>query len=294
MSNLKSFSVVYDGEDIANGTIDVRDLAPSLLALADLVDSVAAHGLQDVPRYSLRVKSDFKTGSFEVGLELAHLYQQIVSLFSTQDAQAIASMLQILGISGAFGLFQLVRKSKGRNPTKVTIEHTERVTITFEGEEPDSIPASVFDLFKNFGARKAIERLVEPLNRDGVDTFKFRTNSEDRFVIKKDELPYFKAPSDLEGETVSFAETRLVIVSPSFIPQNKWKFYDGAKNFFASIEDKFFVFEVQRGREAFRKGDMLFVTLKTTQWIEAGRLRVEYAIDKVHSHEPSPRQENLL
>lgn len=294
MSALKSFSVIYDGEDIANGTIDVRDLAPSLLALADLVDNTAALALQDAPRYSLRVKSDFRTGSFEVGLEFARLYQQLVSLFSTQDAQAIASMLQILGISGAFGLLQLVRKSKGRKPTKVTIERTERVSITFEGEEPDSVPISVFNLFKSFNARKAIERLVDPLNRDGVDILKFRANSEDCFVVKKDEVQYFKAPSDLEGETVTFSDTRLVIVSPSFIPQNKWKFYDGARNFFASIEDEEFVFEVQNGREAFRKGDMLFVSLKTIQWVEAGKLKVEYAIEKVHSHEPGPQQEDLL
>lgn len=289
-----SFSVIYDGEDIVNGTIDVRDLAPSLIAFADLIDATSNATPESSTKYSLRVKSDFKTGSFEVGLgiELAQMYKQLIGMFGTQDAQSIASMMQILGITGVFGLFQLIRKSKGKKPTTISIERTERVTITFEGESPDTISAALYRLFQNFSVRKAVEKIVEPLNRDGIDILKFQSDSN-RFEVTKDEAPFFKAPADLEGQSASLSDTRLIIVSPSFIRQNKWKFFDGAKNFFATIQDEQFITAVQNGTEVFRKGDMLRVSLKTLQWMESGKLKIEYLVEEVFSHEPGPQQHDL-
>ena len=98
-----AFSLVYDGPPVAEGTIDARDLAPALLALADLIDEAAPVVDPELPRLSLRVRPDFREGSFEVYLELANLYSKFVSLFSGPDAQAWASFLQIIGIAGVAG-----------------------------------------------------------------------------------------------------------------------------------------------------------------------------------------------
>ena len=69
-----AFSLVYDGPPVAEGTIDARDLAPALLALADLIDEAAPVVDPELPRLSLRVRPDFREGSFEVYLQLANLY----------------------------------------------------------------------------------------------------------------------------------------------------------------------------------------------------------------------------
>ena len=74
-----AFSLVYDGPPVAEGTIDARDLAPALLALADLIDEAAPVVDPELPRLSLRVRPDFREGSFEVYLELANLYSKFVS-----------------------------------------------------------------------------------------------------------------------------------------------------------------------------------------------------------------------
>lgn len=98
-----TFSIVYDGEPVAEGTIDARDLAPALLAFADLVDEAAPLIDPNLPRISVRVRPDFQKGSFEVHLELANLYAKFVSLFSGPDAQAWSSFFQIIGLSGVAG-----------------------------------------------------------------------------------------------------------------------------------------------------------------------------------------------
>lgn len=289
-----SFSIVYDGEPVSEGTIDARDLAPALLAFADLVDEAAPLIDPNLPRLSVRVRPDFQKGSFEVYLELANLYAKFVSLFSGPDAQAWSSFFQIVGLAGVAGVFQLIKRAKGRKPTKISIERKESVTITFEGDDPITVNQRVWQLFQNIRARKAIEKILSPLTNSGFNLFKIRYGGKDTLTVNDNEAGYFVAPSEHEGETTSEIEARVVIVSPSFNAGNKWRVSDGARTLYVAIRDEAFERSVQRGTEAFRKGDTLHVTLETTQWLEDGKLRAEYSIAKVHRHEPGPEQRNLL
>lgn len=289
-----AFSVVYDGRPVEDGTIDARDLAPALLAIADLIDEAAPLVDPELPRLSLRVRPDFKEGSFEVYLDVANLYSKFVSLFSGPDAQAWASFLQIIGIAGVAGVFQLIKRSKGRKPTKVTIEHRESVTIHFEGEQPFKVDSRVWQLFQNNRARQAIEKIINPLMGRGFDLFKIKHIGKETLVVTEAEAAYFKSPTHHEGETVSEFETRVVIVSPSFNAGNKWRVSDGARTLYVAIHDQAFERAVQQGSEAFRKGDTLHVTLETRQWLEGGKLCAEHAISKVHRHDEGPQQQKLL
>ncbi len=82
------FSIIYDGEALASGSIDAKDLAPALLALADVIDEAQPLVPQLESRITLRVRAGFERGSFEIHLELAKLYQQFVGLFSGARTRA--------------------------------------------------------------------------------------------------------------------------------------------------------------------------------------------------------------
>lgn len=235
-----TFSIVYDGEPVAEGTIDARDLAPALLAFADLVDEAAPLIDPNLPRISVRVRPDFQTGSFEVYLELANLYAKFVSLFSGPDAQAWSSFFQIVGLAGATGVFQLVKRSKGRKQTKITIERKETVTITFEGDDPITLDNRVWQLFQNIRARKAIEKIMSPLIERGFNLFTIRHAGKATLTVSDNEAGYFVAPSAHDGETTSETETRMVIVSPSFNSGNKRRVSDGARTLYVAILDEAF------------------------------------------------------
>jgi hypothetical protein len=291
--NSNEFSIIYDGKPVEEGTIDARDLAPALLAFADLVDEAAPLIDPNLPRISLRVRPDFKKGSFEVYFELANLYSKFVSLFSGPDAQAWSSFFQIVGLAGVAGVFQLIKRAKGRKPTKITIEHKETVVITFEGDDPISVDSRVWQLFQNPRARKAIELIISPLMDRGFDLFKIKHKGKDSLSVTENEAVYFKAPEDQNGETLSEMETRVVIVSPSFNAGNKWRVSDGARNLYVAIRDEAFERSVQQGTEAFRKGDTLYVTLQTRQWLEGGKLTAEYSLVKIHRHEQAPTQSSF-
>jgi hypothetical protein len=287
------FSIVYEGPAVDSGTIDARDLAPALLAFADLVDQ--AHGLvPELPeRVGLRVRAGFERGSFEVHLEIAQLYEQLVEMFSGQSASAWANLFQILGLGGALGVFQLVRRSRGRQHSKVTIERTERVQVTFEGDKPILVDRKVLRLFENLRARKALESIVAPLKKDGIDVFKIRRKGKEVVDIPEEEVGFFDAPTKHEGETVNAMDTRLIVVSPSFRTGNKWRVSDGSRTIYVSIEDPQFVRSVQTGEELFGAGDLLVVELETRQWMEGQELKAEHVITKVHGHQRGSEQAKL-
>jgi hypothetical protein len=206
-------------------------------------------------------------------------------------------MFQILGIGGVIGIlgiFQLIKRAKGRKPTSVTIEHTERVKVTFEGDEPLEVDKRVWLLFNNSRVRKAIEQIMRPLRKQGITQFAIRHKDKPTFKAKQDEVGYFDAPTEHEGETVSTSDTRLMIVAPSFQEGNKWRVTDGSRNIYVAIQDPAFVHAVLQGSGAFRKGDFLHVTLETRQWVEGSDLKAEHGIVKVHRHESGPTQQKLF
>ena len=292
------FSIIYDGEAVDEGSIDAKELAPALLALAEVIEEAQPLIPELDARISLRVRSDFERGSFEIHLELAKLYQQFRDLFSGQDASAFANLFQILGIAGVVGLaglFQLIKKSKGRKTSSVTIERSERVKITFEDDdEPVETERRTWQLFQNLRVRKAIEQVIAPLFHKGIDSFEIKHRGRQTLKVSEDEAKYFVAPTEHEGETVTEVDTRVSIVMASFQQGNKWRVSDGSRTIFVSLEDPAFVHGVQTGQEAFRKGDILNVRLQTRQWVEGDELKAEFSIIKVHKHEPGPRNMSLL
>jgi hypothetical protein len=196
------------------------------------------------------------------------------------------SILKLKEIHAATHPARLERKKPrgGFEPSIRSHASLLRVRVVFEGDDPIEVDRRVWQLFSKMSVRKAIEQVIAPLFKQGIDTFKIRRKGKETLKVAEDEAKYFLAPTEHEGETISSTETRVVIVAPSFQEGNKWRVSDGSRNIFVSIEDPNFVGAVQSGREAFRKGDILRVQLQTRQWLEGTELKAEHAIVKVLQH----------
>jgi hypothetical protein len=273
------FHLIYDGPALENGTIE-----PALVALADLVDQSERILEPALPPVTVRVRSRFRPGSFDIGLELADAYQRFVSLFSSNEMPAWATLLSLLGISG-FGLFQLLKKAKGTQP-QLEVEHSETVRIRFAGESPQEIDKRIWRLFNHLGIRKSVHKVVEPLTKEGIDKLEIRRGGRKTLEIQKNEVDAFKPPTEAESLEVSEnPNLRLVIISPAFREGYKWRVFDGTRTLWVTVRDPAFLARINEGKEAFRKGDLLHVRLQTSQWIEDGELKAEHVIIEVLKHE---------
>lgn len=288
----EKFHVVYDGSALDEHLMDVRDLAPAMMAINDLLIHANQELNGDKLNVQLKVKANFKAGSF--GIEfIEHLtwVNQIKDLLSGDNATALANASGILSLIGmfsgtTFGLIQLYKKLKGNRPFKVE-ESIEGAKVYYTETEYVEVDKGVLKLYRSKTIASDIEKMLEPLNKDGIDSFYVvKDFSKDvvEVFIDKTETEFFKYQNVEDDLNSDISETYLQIESLSFKEKNKWKFSNGKTIFHATISDEAFLHEVDCGKLRFGKGDLLKVKLKTTQTIAHGKLKSEYEVLRVVEH----------
>lgn len=274
----RAITIAYCGAAVDNGTMDVRDLAPALLAFSDFIADANKVINQDSSQISVRVNADFHQGSFEIQLAVIKtLAQQIQELWDSSGVDA-GGILALLGLGVAAsdcGLIDLIKRVGGRVVKSITEskEQPGKSLISFEGDNNIVVVDSkVAQLYRDTNTRKNIEKVLSPLGRDGIDAFEIRNTGESEIVkrVSKDECKYFKMPEDSEDMTnVSTQVVWVKILNISF-EGLKWKLLLGDAKIHATINDEDFKTRVDKRRVQFGKGDMLKVVLETTQNINGG------------------------
>lgn len=291
-----SFSIAYDGPAVESGSMDVRDLAPALLAVGQLFD--AANATLNEQRATVGVNVQATTqGSFEVVLDVVQTTaSQLVSLFSGDAVTAALQLKELVLVGGGAvgGLIWLVKKLRGETPQKIERIDDERVRITVRNETID-IPIKLLRLYEDSSVRDALERLVkDPLDKDGIETFEIRQERTPVESVSARESAYFRKPSDPDEIIVqNISTTAYSIVSLAFKQENKWRLYDGNTVISVLIADEEFLRKVDTNMISFAKRDVLICEVEMIQRRVGADLKAEYTVLKVIEHRPAPRQLNL-
>ena len=299
--SVAEFTIYFDGEALREGSMDVRDLAPAMLAFGDMLEH--ANRVLNGPevKVSVRVKG-FSTGSFGISFEtVLDLMTQLKGMFqsgsSFRDALEILNLLgisplDVVGWTG-IGLFAFLKMAKGRQPSKTTCLENNRVAITFDDETLE-VEKPVADLYMDPEVRDCLGRAVEPLKTQGITNIYVKDNDRKVELLNADEVQYF-VPIELnESIPLDVDEAPQVryfsIVSLSFKDGNKWKLTDGASQIFVTITDKDFLHDVDAGIRSFSKGDTLKVLLVTRQSQTRKGLVTDYEAIKILDHTQPHRQ----
>ena len=306
MSATVHFSIKYDGPALESHQMDVRELAPALIALSNMLEEANKVAFPDSASVKVNVQGNFKGGSFGVDLiAIQSITDQIVSIFSGPEASAFSNLKSILeaiglivGTGGAGGgLIGIIKWLRGRKPSSI---RTSGDRVVFEVVEESISETFEVDLvagrlYQSRVVRKALANVVKPLERGGIDIFASGQDGQTAEVIRKDDAPWFtvaESDADIVSDTVA-EHVLLQIESAVFKDDNKWRFSDGSGSFFAEVSDPIFVNKINSGDERFGKGDVLIVDLRRIQTISDNGLKMEYSIVRVHEHR-APLQRQLL
>lgn len=290
--------IAYDGPILAAGTMDVRELAPALLAIGALCQDANKILNGNDAQVSVHVKAGFETGSFDVNLEVVQTLVSQTKAFLVGDnvaaALQLASLLGLVG-SGTVGLIKLVKWINGRQVTKVEPDQAGNVTIQINNSSI-TVSQSVVKLYNSVDVRKSLEGALKPLGRDGIDKFEVKQGDVVVESINKEEYENFKSTTkDVEQPLTEERRTaHLEVIKPSFQEDLKWTLSDGDGTLNADMGDKEFFEKVHRGEIGFVKGDVLKVEMLTKSWHSMEGLRTERKILKVLEVLPAPRQIPLL
>lgn len=293
-----AFTIAYDGRAIEDGSMDVRDLAPALLAVGQLFDAAnqALNG-SDAPPITVNVQATNR-GSFEIDLTVVQTFFDSMKSFLSGDWVTAAINLKELVFGGAaltVGLAALITRLKGRKPDRIEKLSEDTVRITIDGDSID-IPLKLLRLYQDVAVRKAYEDLVAvPLQKEGIDRFKVLDKRTEIAAVSKESSVYFVAP-ELPAEVVleDIRKAAFSIVSLAFKENNKWRLHDGNNQISATIEDADFLQRVDSNLIRFAKGDILVCEVKVRQTQTEQGLKTEYTVIRVLEHRPAARQIDMF
>ncbi|MBF9205413.1 hypothetical protein JDA50_11840 [Acinetobacter pittii] len=287
------FHVIYDGEALNEHLMDVRDLAPAMMAVSDLLTHANQEINGDNLKVELKVKANFKAGSFGIEfVEVMTWYKQVVDILSGQEFTAIANAGALIGIIGLFkgprnGLIQLYKYLKGNPPLKIEEDLDGGVKVFYEETDFILVEKRVLQLYRSQTIASDISKMLEPLKKEGIDSFYVVKDSDKdnvEVMIDESEVEYFHYQDFDDSINYEISETFLQIESISFKESNKWKFSNGSIIFNAQILDANFLERIDNGDLRFGKGDILKVQLRTSQYIVHNKLKTEYQVIKVIEH----------
>jgi hypothetical protein len=293
------FLVSYEGAALAAHTMEVRDLAPALLALGQAFDRANSILNGDRASMSLEIRAT-QAGSFEIGLLLKQLYDQGISAFSGDFITSAANIKELffggaVVTAGGGGLIGLIKWLRGKRITKATVAGSDMI-LEVENLRL-TIPLELFKLANDMPLRDQLAAVVRPLSKDGIERLTFKDDSRELESVNKDEAHFFRgADADYKEVTTNvFPRQRLKPASVSFIKKGKWRLSDGAQTHWYTVRDESFLKNIADGEIRLGAKDVFICEVLMLQSVtEEGELKMEYEISAVLDHITPAEQARLL
>ena len=289
------FDLVYDGPALAEGSMNVRDLAPAMMAVGGFFE--AANRVTNAGRASVSVNvRATSTGSFHILFEVAQNFQTsgileayIGDILTT--ANALKTLLVGGGVGGITGIIQLLKWLRGRKP-KLQKVNENLYTLTLDRETYE-VPIELLRLYQDAAVRRNIQDMVKPVREPGIDRFMLREADQTVQEITKDDVDSFDVPEYQDLILDDVRQQAFSIISLAFKENNKWRLTDGQTTFQVAMKDEAFQRRVDNNAETFAKGDVLVCDLRTIQWQVEDGVKSEYEVIRVVSHRQA-RQMSLF
>lgn len=173
--------IKFDGPAVDGKAMDVADLAPSLVALSDLLKHANRKFNGDKAGLKILVNADLEQNCFELGVELSQTVwdtvSQLVQDEKVRTAKEIAEWIGIIA-TPAISLYGLIKFLKGKEVENVTTvkqqDGRNNVQIIVKGDSNSvTVNQNVFDLYSDRTAREKAVKVLEPLHKEGYDTVEF-------------------------------------------------------------------------------------------------------------------------
>lgn len=294
-ANMK-IEIAYDGEAVRNGDMDIEELAPALLSLGKTLQEANLLLNNDSARLKVNVKSDFKTGSFQVALEVVQSLSQQASFtldgIHLWSAKEIAEFLGLTAASG-ISVIKFTRWLKNRKIKSTTTLESGDIEIERDDGEKIITSPSVLKMTKSVSIRTSLQGVFRPLSKDGIDFFFVRHKTENIETITKSDIEAFVPPNIEDVPLTDNVRTAAYqLIGVVFEDSLKWRLSDSDSRISAEMRDESFQRRVDNGLR-FGKGDILVLKLRTKQVQTATGVKNEHTIEEVINHIPKSVQGEL-
>lgn len=281
--------VTYGGPGVESGTMDVRELAPALLALSALFQQANRELHPTIPDVALKVEATSR-GSFHIDLLLQ--LPRVVEVLSNDTSTALANLIAFVSLPSGV-IAYLIKRRKEPDAPSLVLENGE-VEIKWADGTTVRYRAEVMRLAESTNVRREIQAVVKPLESGECDEVVLsRPGATEPVRITVEDLPAFSATANDEEPIDSpLVLMTLTVVAPSF-DRKKWRVSDGGNSYWVTIADESFQQSIEAG-ESFAKGDYLRCMVRFDQFETDTGLRLERTVEQVMEHRKKPAPPDTL
>jgi len=190
-SSIELFTIKFNGKPVESHEMDANELATSLLGLSSALEHANALLNGRNSKVFIKVRSSFKSGSFDV---------DIATFFTSTGIGALINIASLIGITGTSvgSLIWLFKRTKGKKIIEKKEVQGDNYEITVEGENNSiTINHNVVELYESAQIRRDLTNVVQPLKMPEMENIIFLKNGEECEKISKNETDYFSL-SDTE------------------------------------------------------------------------------------------------
>lgn len=307
------FGIAFEGAAFDDGEIDVRDLAPALLALGDVVQAANRALNGERAQASLKMRATAQ-GSFEallsVDISLLGALGDLLDAVTANPDRVVAADQLIdlllkgggavsLSAGGAVGLFKVLQWLRGKRPDSVE-GRPDGTAAVVHNQTTVVVDRRVLELLNDIPTREAVEDFAnKALANPRVEAVRLTEDASEALPretlrLERADVPALQVPPPVASEATVQTEDRevlLKIITSAFRDGYKWRFSDGGeKPFTADIEDADFVQNLSEGKTSLSANDTLRCLIREIQTLDSDGLRKEIKVLRVIEHIPGARQ----
>jgi len=287
-----AFQLTYDGPALRTHEMNVRDLAPAMLAVGEAFEALNSLYNGKTAKIAVNVRAH-EPGCFTVVFDVVQAFRETTQFFAGTEITAANNLMALLfgGGSVSGGLIWLVRKMRGKKPDRIEKLQPDMFRL-FIGDETFDVPIQLLRAYQEIRIRKAIEGFAsKPLRRPGIEEMRVEQSGRLIEQVKTEEEAYFRAPPD-EGDIVvdDTRQAAYAIRDLSFDEDGTWKLFDGSAPIKARIEDEVFLARIERDEISFSAHDILLCRVHFVQRRTSKGLENEYTVEEVIQHIPAAKQ----
>lgn len=277
-----NFALRYSGPAVESGLMDVYEASANMIAFSDFVvlGAKAAYGSTVEARAAV---AGFGRGSFVTNL-VFDVVGTSSTIFANVDPHTLWSV-----VKESLGLWKMLR---GSPPSRVEYQGQTALVTNNHGEVKQVSIGALTVVFSDKGSESAEQFIHKALAKEGMDAIEIAADARALDRVSQAEAKYFVPVAPSKTITDVVVRMGLVLESPVFKEDDKWRFYDGQQSFYAQVEDREFLARVDAG-EPFRKGDVIIADVRINQQQSGMKLVAERAISKVIDHKAGPKQLSL-
>ncbi|MBU3655331.1 MAG: hypothetical protein FGM23_03100 [Alphaproteobacteria bacterium] len=303
-------TIKYDGSALAGKSMDVADLAPSLIALSDLIKAANRQFNGDRSGVKILVNANLDQNCFELFIDLAQtLWESVSNLIADDRVATIKEIAEWIGIlkpaAGGITLYALIKILRGKTVESTTIEKNDGkdvLQIHIYGDSNHvTVDKNVYEMYSNQVIRNHAIKVLEPLTKDGYDSLEFYDGKKKVYEhFDKSDVPSIDNGNlpEIQPQNVVISKIKTIvrIRKPAYEGNSKWTLvYKRAIE--AAIEDKDWLEKFQSNVVSAPPGSALEVDMDEKVVINSKGEQIEepvYTVTKVHSVAPPAEQIQLI